>query len=82
MNKLDKKCEAIESALAHLIEQKRLEAGLSKYELAHRAGLDETSIRRVERQERRPAFNTLLKVAHGLEVNLSELIQQAEKAAS
>jgi transcriptional regulator with XRE-family HTH domain len=73
-----------EAIIAHLIgsiQKERLRQKLSLNEVASRAGLSHTMIMRVEKRERLPTIDTLLRIAGALEITLSGPLAQAEKAA-
>ena len=59
----------------------RSERSLSQEALAHRAGLDRTYVSGVERGERNPSLESLLKLMDALELPLSELALRAEQVA-
>lgn len=63
------------------IEDERRKQGLSLSEVATRAGLSHTMVMRVEKRERMPTIDTLLRIAAALDVDLGALIQRAGKAA-
>ena len=57
----------------------RSERLLSQEALAHRAGLDRTYLSGIERGERNPSLESLLKIMDALELPLSELATRAEQ---
>ena len=72
--------EAIIAQLVTAIQKERLRQNLSLSEIASRAGLDRTMIMRVEKRERLPTIDTLLRIADALEIKLSSVLAAAEKA--
>jgi transcriptional regulator with XRE-family HTH domain len=66
-------------AFALVLEQQRVLKGLSKQELAQKAGLHQTYIGMIERGVSNPSLDTANAIAEALELPLSELIVQAEK---
>ena len=50
--------------------------------LARKAGLSRAMVSFVESEFRNPSLETLLRMAYVLEMNLAEVIQRAEDAAS
>ena len=56
----------------------RQERGLSQERLAHLAGLDRTYVSGIERGERNPSLENLLRLADTLDVDFSEIAQIAE----
>jgi len=62
------------------IEDERRKQGLSLNEVATRSGLSHTMVMRVEKRERMPTIDTLLRIAAALETDLGTLIQRASKA--
>jgi transcriptional regulator with XRE-family HTH domain len=67
--------------LMELIHQERLRQKLSLNEVATRAGLSHTMVMRVEKRERLPTIDTLLRITDALEIELSPLIAKAIKGA-
>lgn len=49
--------------------------------LAQRAGLSQGMISLVEREQRNPSLETLLRIAFVLEINLGDILQRAARAA-
>lgn len=67
--------------LGRAIRELRARRGLSQEELGFRAGLHRNYVGAIERGEINPTFKVLLKVAEGLQIPLSELIQLWERRA-
>lgn len=63
------------------IEETRRAKGLSLNEVATRAGLSHTMVMRVEKRERMPTIDTLLRISEALECDLGALLQTAIQAA-
>jgi len=63
--------------LGQRIREIRKERGMSQTELAEKAGISLITISRIERGERDPHLTTLLRIARGLDVRLSELLRTA-----
>lgn len=61
------------------LRDERLRQGLSQNEVAHRAGLSHTMVMRVEKQERMPTIDTLLRIASALKVELGALVTAASR---
>jgi len=68
------------SYVARVLREKREERGLSMRRLAHQAGLSQAMISFVERELRNPTLDTLLRIANVLEVDLADVLRQAQKA--
>ena len=66
-------------ALANRIKEVRDQKGISQEELAHRAGLSRTGMGFLETGKRWPRFDTLMKVADGLNITLDELLKGLHK---
>ena len=66
-------------ALASRIKELRDRKGISQEELAHRAGLSRTGMGFLETGKRWPRFDTLMKVADGLNITLDELLKGLHK---
>jgi transcriptional regulator with XRE-family HTH domain len=76
----DKFFRAICVQVIRLLTEERKRRGLSKYAMAHRAGLSEQMIGYVERGLRKPSFETILRMASALDVDLEDIIREARKA--
>lgn len=73
--------EAALKALGEAIRTRRGEIdGLSQEGLADLAGMHRTYVSEIERGLRNPSFRNLFKLATALEVPLSDLVSQAERA--
>lgn len=57
------------------LQRLRLEAGLSLDGLAERSGIPRNTIHRYENHHLNPTAKALLRLAIGLEVNISELVK-------
>lgn len=68
------------AALGRAVEELRREAGLTQEGLAERIGSEFPSVGGVERGTSNPTFTSLLRLARGLEVELSELAERFERA--
>lgn len=60
----------------------RQKVGVSQEELAARSGLDRTYISGVERGVRNPSFTALVKIADGLSLSVSTLLEGLENQVS
>lgn len=74
--------EEFSDAFAIAVERHRLALGLSKTELASRAGLHQTYVGLLEKGKRSPSVDTAQALAKGLGLRLSDLIEEAEKSLS
>ena len=66
-------------ALGVAVRETRARRGLSQEELGFAARLHRNYIGAIERGEINPTFRILLKVTHGLQLPLSELIELTER---
>lgn len=69
--------EAVIRKLIALLREERLRQKRSMNEVAGAAGLSHTMVLRVEKGERIPTIDTLLRISDALAVNLAELLQEA-----
>jgi transcriptional regulator with XRE-family HTH domain len=69
--------EAAIARLIELIQAERLRQKLSLNEVATRSGLSHTMIMRVEKRERLPTIDTLLRISDALEIDLSSMLKRA-----
>lgn len=68
------------AALGRAVEELRREGGLTQESLADRIGSEFPSVGGVERGTSNPTFTSLLRLARGLEVDLSVLVERFERA--
>ena len=73
--------EAIIARLTELIQAERLRQKLSLNEVATRSGLSHTMVMRVEKRERLPTIDTLLRIAEALAIDLSVVLKRAMRSA-
>jgi transcriptional regulator with XRE-family HTH domain len=66
--------------VARLLREEREKRQISMTALAEQAGLSRTMIRFVEREDRNPTLETLLRITNALGIDLSELIRTANAA--
>jgi len=66
--------QAIQQKLAHRLIHLRNERHMTQTELAEAAGLTVEAVSRIERSKRIPRLGSLVKLAEGLGVTLSELL--------
>jgi transcriptional regulator with XRE-family HTH domain len=76
VSKTSERAEII-ARLTELIQAERLRQKLSLNEVATRSGLSHTMVMRVEKRERLPTIDTLLRMADALEVDMSAVLGKA-----
>jgi transcriptional regulator with XRE-family HTH domain len=69
--------EAVIKKLIGFLQEKRLQKKLSVNEVATRSGLSRAMVSRVEKGERLPTIDTLLRISEALEIDLARLIRKA-----
>lgn len=67
------------AALGAAVEELRREAGLTQEGLAERIGTEFNRIGELERGATDARFSTLLRVAQGLDIELSEIVGRSER---
>ncbi len=67
------------AAFGEAVRRLRKEAGLSQEQLAERAGTDFTQIGGVERGQRNPGYETLLRLSAALGTSLSAILALADE---
>ena len=77
----DKYRESVSSRAAHLLRQERERQGISMTRLAEMSGLSQGMISFVEHEQRNPSLDTLLRMCIALEIDLSQVLGRAERAA-
>lgn len=78
----DKTYHAVSMQVVRLLKAEREKRGLSKYAVAKRCGLSEQMIGYVERGMRSPSFETVLRLAAGVGVDLGRVMKRAAKEAA
>lgn len=73
------KADRIRVEFGKVVRERRTSLDLSQEELAFRSGLHRTYTADIERGARNPSMNSLLKLADGLGVPLSDLFSRVEK---
>jgi transcriptional regulator with XRE-family HTH domain len=76
------KLQAVGRHLARILREERKKQGLSMYVVAERSGLSAQMVSYVEREMRAPTVETVLRLAHALDLDAADLIRRAQKAAS
>lgn len=56
------------------LKKLRLQRGLSQEELAFQCSMQASHIGQIERKQKNPTFDTLVKIANGLDMSLTELL--------
>ena len=73
--------ESVSSHVAKLLQQERERQNVSMTRLAEMSGLSQGMISLVEHEQRNPSLDTLLRICHALKVELSSVLNQAERTA-
>lgn len=63
--------------LGYAVHVRRARLRISQGQTARRAGMHRNYVGAIERGEINPTYDTLLRLAHGLELPLHELVEQA-----
>ncbi len=71
--------QALLEAFSRVLRKRRIEAGLSQEELAHRAGKSIRYISLLESRKHQPSLATLRRICVGLEVSMSVFVAELEK---
>ena len=77
---MSKSQPAISDAFAKVVKRHREKHGLSRAELAQKAGLHQTYIGLLEREKRCPNLDTAKAIAGALGLPLAKLVSEAEMA--
>ncbi len=78
----DRQRKEIITRLVIALEAERRRQGLSLNEIATRSGLNHTMVMRVEKEERLPTIDTLLRISQALDVDLWKLLRDATKSTA
>jgi len=73
--------EATIGRLVELLREERLLQKLSLNEVATRSGLSHAMVSRVEKRERLPTIDTLLRITGAMGIDLSKLLSKAQREA-
>ena len=65
-------------ALGAAIRNARVTRGISQEELAHRASIDRSYMSSIERGGQNPGILSIVRIAHAMEMTLTELAAEAE----
>ena len=76
------KSNAVVHHVIRLLREERERRGLSKYVVAARSGLSQQTIGYVERELTNPSFETIVRMADAIGIDLAGLIRQACKSAA
>lgn len=71
--------EHINNKVVDFLKEERIRQGISQYKLAQQTGISKTSIAFIERYENKPTLRTLLILADGLNIKLSDILRNLEK---
>ena len=74
----EKRHEIIQRII-EMLREERLRQGLSQNQVAKLSGLNHTMILRVEKLERMPTIDTLLRISEALQVDLGQIISKSLK---
>lgn len=74
--------KAVCSHIAKLLKEEREERGLSMTKLSEQAGLSRAMISHIEHEIRNPTLDTLLRICAAMNIELADLLTQANAAVS
>jgi len=77
----DSNRRAILSAVSRILREERLKKGLSLAAVAAKAGISYQMVGFVEKEERNPTLDTLLRISDALEVDFVKIMARAQKTA-
>lgn len=75
------KLERVTLGLIGILKARREELGLTTWQLAKAADLNQSAISLLERRKRNPTLDTLLRWAAALDLDLGEALQRAQREA-
>ena len=76
--KRNSRAEQILVDMVKIMKELRLQKGFSHETLAQRAGITRPAVSHIEAGKRRPSLMVVLKLAHALEQELSDIAKQSE----
>jgi transcriptional regulator with XRE-family HTH domain len=74
--------EAVVDEVIRLLSQERKRRKLSNYAVSQRCGVSQSMLSLVERGQRNPTFELLLRIADGIGADLPAMIKRAQRAVS
>ena len=77
-----KTVDAVCAEVAAVLRAEREKQKLSMNAVAARGGLSQQMVSYVERGMRTPTLDTLVRIAHALEIDLANVLQRAQRAAA
>jgi transcriptional regulator with XRE-family HTH domain len=77
----DKYRRAVCAAVAEILQNERAERGLTLAAVAAKAGLSYQMVRFVEKQDRNPTLDTLLRICNAMGIELVDVLKRANKMA-
>jgi transcriptional regulator with XRE-family HTH domain len=78
----DSNRRAVLSAVSRILREERLKRGLSLAAVAAKAGISYQMVGFVEKEERNPTLDTLLRITEALEIDFVKVITRAQKSVS
>lgn len=69
------------SQVARILKEERERRGISMTRLAEMSGLSQGMVSLVEHEHRNPSLDTLLRMCEPLQIDLSSVLNRAERAA-
>jgi transcriptional regulator with XRE-family HTH domain len=74
--------EAVVDEVIRLLREERKRRRLSNYTVSQRSGVSQAMLSLVDRGERNPTFELLLRIADGIGADLPAMIKRAQKTVS
>ena len=76
----DKKRRIICSAVAHILHEERTARKMSLSAVAEKAGISYQMVGFVEKQERNPTLDTVLRICYAIGIDIIDVLRRASKA--
>ena len=77
----DKNRRAICSAVARILQKERVERKMSLSAVAEKAAISYQMVGFVEKLERNPTLDTVLRICNALEIDIVDVLRRATKSA-
>lgn len=74
--------QSVSAQIARILREAREKRGLSMNAVAERSGLSQPMVSLVERELRNPTIDTLLRLAFALELDLADVVAEAQREVS
>lgn len=73
-----REAQEFSNKVVDILKHERIKRNISQYEIAHHCEISKSSISYIEKHERHPTLYSLTIIASYLDINLSDILKEAE----